>query len=223
MSRLRFITDEDFDVAASTLFESIAKANADGRSRVEKNVRDPFLLMALAAVLEADPEEIDGWDVARSVLQAASSAVGKFHQAMLGAMPGWANHDGLVDVVNEDARLAAEVKNKHNTMNTDNQHQVVGNVRSYLRSRRWGAAGRGYVVKILPKAPGLPPQELDDRIWEVDGRTFYGLASGEEDALDQVFEQLAERLPQLRGDAALPPEVAQSYSSLFRQVHVRGM
>lgn len=219
MARLKFIPDADFDAAAEDLIGRIASADVDKRARIDKNVRDPFTLLALAAALDADRAQLDRWDTARSLLQAASSAVGAFHQAVLGSMPGWENHDGLVDLVNRDRRLAAEVKNKHNTMNADARRQVIANLESFHRSRKWGATGRTYLVAVLPKAPGAEPKQLAERVWEVDGRWFYGFASGEEDAMDQVFVALTDRLGELAAPRRVTPEVARFCLQLFDRVH----
>lgn len=219
MPRLAFISDADFEVAAERLVTRIANAEDDNRERVDKNVRDPFTLLALAAALDADRADLDRMDSARSLIQAASAAVGAFHQEVLGGMPGWENHDGLVDLVNQDRRLAAEVKNKHNTMNADTRRQVIANLESFHRSRKWGATGRTYLVAILPKAPGAEPKQLAERVWEVDGRRFYGLASGEEDAMDQVFVALTDRLGELATPGRVAPDVVSFCLQLFDRVH----
>ena len=186
-------------------------------------MRDPFALLAQACVLGSDRDALDRLDGSRSLAQAIASAVGGFHQSVLGAMPGWTEQDGLVDLLNEDARIAAEVKNKHNTMNADTTKQVIDNISQFMRAKRWGASGRGYLVTILPKNPGHKPVSIGDRIERIDGRSFYAIASGVDDALDLVFTRLADRIHDHLSPSALDQvddDAVRFCRALFAQVHL---
>lgn len=221
--QLPFISDADFDAAIRTLISRIEEADHEVPVRLEKNVRDPFALLAQACVLGSDRDALDRLDGSRSLAQAIASAVGGFHQSVLGAMPGWTEQDGLVDLLNEDARIAAEVKNKHNTMNADTTKQVIDNISQFMRAKRWGASGRGYLVTILPKNPGHKPVSIGDRIERIDGRSFYAIASGVDDALDLVFTRLADRIHDHLSPSALDQvddDAVRFCRALFAQVHL---
>ena len=138
-------------------------------------------------------------------------------------MPGWTEQDGLVDLFNDDRRIAAEVKNKHNTTNADNTKQVINNISQFMRTKRWGASGRGYLVTILPRHPGHAPVTVGERIERIDGRRFYAIASGVDDALAQVFEQLADRIRDHLSPSTfdqVDDEAVQFCQDLFQQVHL---
>ena len=221
--QLPFISDADFDAAIGTLISRIGEADREIPARLEKNVRDPFALLAQACVLGGGVDDLNRLDGSRSLAQAIASAIGGFHQNVLGAMPGWTEQDGLVDLFNEDDRIAAEVKNKHNTMNADTTKQVLDNISQFLRAKRWGSSGRGYLVTILPRRPGQKPAAVGERIERVDGRTFYAIASGVDDALDLVFAQLANRMQDhLSPDMSdkLDTEAIRFCHDLFQQVHL---
>ena len=47
-----------------------------------------------------------------SAIQGASNAMGEFHQGILGAIPGWVDHDAGYDLENEGRNIIAQVKNK---------------------------------------------------------------------------------------------------------------
>ena len=86
--QLPFISDADFDDAIRTLISRIGGADSEVPARLEKNVRDPFALLAQACVLGSDVDDLNRLDGSRSLAQAIASAVGGFHQNVLGAMPG---------------------------------------------------------------------------------------------------------------------------------------
>ena len=221
--QLPFISDADFDAAIRTLISRIEEADDEVPARVKKNVRDPFALLAQACVLGSDRGALDRLDGSRSLAQAIASAVGGFHQSVLGAMPGWTEQDGLVDLFNEDRRIAAEVKNKHNTTNADNTRQVIDNIQQFMRTKRWGASGRGYLVTILPRRPGRAPTIVGERIERIDGRSFYAIASGVDDALDLVFTRLVDRIHGHLSPSALDQvddDAVQFCRDLFAQVHL---
>ena len=186
-------------------------------------MRDPFALLAQACVLGGGVDDLNRLDGSRSLAQAIASAIGGFHQSVLGAMPGWTEQDGLVDLFNDDDRIAAEVKNKHNTMNADTTKQVLDNISQFMRTKRWGSSGRGYLVTILPRRPGQKPTAVGERIERIDGRTFYAIASGVDDALDLVFTQLADRIQDHLSPSAsdqVDTEAVQFCRDLFQQVHL---
>ena len=223
MPRLSFIEDSAFDAAVLRLVTRVRDADSAAMARLERNVRDPFALMAQALLYDLDPKALDVLDSQRTLAQAISAAIGEFHQHVLGAMPGWENHDALVDLVNEERRIAAEVKNKHNTLNADNKRQVLDNIESFLRSRGGGTQWQGFFITIIPKKPGQEPKEVRTRVKEIDGRSFYELASGEADALDQVFHLLPERLVALGATPNGPSEaILEHCAQIFRQAHGEG-
>ncbi len=221
--QLPFISDADFDAAIGTLISRIEEADREVPTRLEKNVRDPFALLAQACVLGSDVDDLNRLDGSRSLAQAIASAVGGFHQNVLGAMQGWTEQDGLVDLFNEDTRIAAEVKNKHNTMNADTTKQVIDNISQFMRTKRWGASGRGYLVTILPKRPGHEPVSVGERIERIDGRRFYAIASGVDDALDLVFAQLVDQIQDHLSPSTfdqVDSDAVQFCRDLFAQVHL---
>lgn len=186
-------------------------------------MRDPFALLAQACVLGDDIESLNRLDGSRSLAQAIASATGGFHQSILGAMPGWTQQDGLVDLFNEEEQIAAEVKNKHNTTNADNTKQVIDNIYQFMRTKWWGQSGQGYLVTILPRRPGRKPVAVGERIERVDGRTFYAIASGVDDALDLVFTRLVDRIQDHLSPSRfdqVDSDAVQFCHDLFQQVHL---
>lgn len=65
-----------------------------------------------------------------------SSAVGHFHQKILGSVEGFINHNTGYDLECVDRKIIAEVKNKHNTMNEQNRDKVVGDLETALSQKQ---------------------------------------------------------------------------------------
>ena len=213
MARLSFISDEDFDAAIEVLVERVLKARRDAAPNLVKNVRDPIPLLVEACIFGHDIETLNEHDEERSLASGVASAVGNFHQRMLGAMPGWRMIDKGLDVANDDRKLVAEIKNKHNTMNSTAKERTITKVEDFLSRQRHADGWVGYVVMVVPKRPGLPPEEIGrprTPVFQIDGVQFYALASGVDDALYQVYHQIPDRIAQyLRAHS----------SDLFRDTH----
>ncbi len=100
-----------------------------------------------------------------------SNAVGDFHQEVLGSVEGFRNHDAGYDLECPDKQIVAEVKNKHNTMNAPNRKQVVDDLDTAVRQKTgsWVA----YLVVIVPGKPKRYRKKLTNRVYEIDGASFF--------------------------------------------------
>lgn len=202
MPLLQFISDENLYRATRKLVE----AAVSGKARVDRNpyrnVIDPFAALIGAANQKISTEEWMEQEKARQVEKAFSGALGDFHQDILGYMPGWVNagEGGSYDLRNDELRVIAEVKNKHNTMNARSALSVYDNLQRHLD---YGGDGvtKAYLVEVIPKTPrsyevpftpserGTPRPRRDDLV-KIDGNSFYALASGDENGLRKLYEAL---------------------------------
>ena len=66
--------------------------------------------------------------LASSAMSGISSAIGNFHQEIIGSIAGFENHDAGYDVECPSRQLLAEIKNKHNTMNSTTRDRVLDNL-----------------------------------------------------------------------------------------------
>lgn len=174
------------------LVERIERARTHALTRVSKNVEDPFLLLCVASTYGiTDVQQLKELGAFHSVSSAISSAIGEFHQGVLGSVGGFVNHDAGYDVENRERKILAEIKNKHNTMNASNRKSVVEDLQTTLRSRPGYC---GYLVTIIPKRKKRYEIDLGGRLFETDGASFYALATGEENALEQLYDMLEKRL-----------------------------
>jgi len=147
-------------------------------------------------------------------------------------MEGWTrlgNAPSRVDLTNKNLRIIAEVKNKFNTITGTRLPQALSTLTEQARTYRaeWGGDVTAYLVYIIPQKPaGITKlHKKVPRIGEVqiiDGARFYDLASGEEDALAQLFYVLPDVIASITGrytseDGAA--ELRKSFSNLYTRAY----
>lgn len=230
MPYLQFISDEDL-IKHTT---SLVNAALAGEQKVEKNpyknVIDPFSALVDAARQKILLSEWMDQEKSRQIQKSFQNAVGDFHQHILGSMPGWfdAGEGGNYDVISENKKIIAEVKNKYNTMNSGLQVQVYDKMAHWLD---YGKSGfTAYVVDIVPKSPKpycIPytpsergvKRQTRNNLLRIDGRSFYALASGIEDALDQLYlvlPAILEKILELsKGSLATTAEFRQLFEKAY--------
>ncbi len=188
-----WISPENLDQHVARLVRRVSEAAATAQARRTRNVVDPFSSLVVASTFSIqEHRELENVQKIESTLRGLSNALGEFHQNVLGSVQGWRNHDSGYDLECTSERAIAEVKNKHNTMNAANRREVEQELRTAVRQKRgdW----RAFLVQVIPRTPTRYCNDLGGNLFEVDGASFYALATGEDDALHDLFDQLAERL-----------------------------
>ena len=106
----------------------------------------------------------------------------------------------VVDLRCQSKKILAEVKNKWNTTKGNHKVRVYDDIKKLL-AKPQNKDFKGYYVAILSKAkinaPFAPsdnetstPRPVDENIIEVDGATFYDIATGEENSLKKLYQAL---------------------------------
>jgi len=192
LSSLQWISDADFDWCVDRLLQRINAAYANSAQRISDNVQDPFLLLCLAYLHGAKTKDaLLNMQKIASVSSGASSAIGRFHQNILGKVDGFIDHDAGYDLDSPSRKILAEIKNKHNTMNASNSMQVIDDLRTAIRMK---PGFTGYLVIMVPKKPQKYRKELAPQVYETDGTSFYELATGHATALKDLYGLVAMRL-----------------------------
>ncbi len=205
-----WIDSELLDQAIDNMLERANSALENARARLKANVIDPFQSLIIASTFGIkDENQLDKLQITNSVLGGISSAVGNFHQQILGSIPGWINHDAGYDIECEERRIVAEVKNKHNTMNKGARNDAVDGLRRAVQQKR-GKNWKAYLVIIVPKKPKRYQSTIEKNIFEIDGASFYELVTGHSDALHQLFDAVCSRV-------STTDELQLHCSALFRE------
>lgn len=191
-NRLSWIDDSALERSVSLLLKKAMDAKDKATTRIRSNVIDPFASLVLARTLDIDKADIlsdvQGLNSASSGI---SSAVGNFHQEILGSTNGFVNHDSGYDLECSERKIIAEVKNKHNTMNASNRDKVITELDTAIRQKAgtWVAC----LVVIVPKKPIRYKKKVANReVYEIDGSSFYELATGSGTALHDLYHAVSD-------------------------------
>ncbi len=193
-NKLAWISGEDLDVAISLIYNNAKKTIRESAKRRSKNVVDPFYSVLIASSFDLKTvRELNNFQDAGSALRGISNHLGEFHQTVLGSIDGWRNHDAGYDLECPEKKIIAEVKNKHNTMNSTNRRVVVAELDTAIRQKQgnWEA----YLVQIIPQKPKRSKNLiLGKSVYEIDGASFYELATGYPNAIHDLFDEFCKKM-----------------------------
>jgi len=221
-----YVEDEVIINEVTAVLRSIHSAFENIDETIYSNVVDPF-----SALFDASAQNIsfDAWmaqERSRQLQKTLQNSIGYLHEHIIGHVDGWENPaGGGYDLGNETQRIIAELKNKHNTMNSSSAEAVYTKMVSFLEGSKQGYIG--YVVTIIPKSatrfnraynPSVRgvsfPAREDLRI--VDGATFYEIATGDAEALKKLYKALPRVIKKVlkKTDADFNPEL-KKFDELF--------
>lgn len=183
------------------LKEGLAKTSL---KELQNNIIDPFTLLFETAFRNLS---LDDWlqsEIQRQAQKKLSNAIGDFHQKVLGACDGWEDlgngHESGVDIRKTDDTIYAEIKNKFNTISGSklpSAHQQLINLASKHQNRTV------YMVRIIANTSRTSIDEVwnrkgtsNERVRLISGDRFYALVTGEDNALQQLYQ----KLPAVIGD-----------------------
>jgi len=212
MPHLQFIEDNKLITHIQEVLNIIEAAATDAEKNLYNNAVDPF--SALFDCLRQNIS-LEAWleqEKVRQIQKTFQNSIGVFHQEVLGAVPGWESlgTGKVVDVINKDRKIIAEIKNKFNTTKGNHKVRIYDDFSSLLNSSHQGYTA--YYVEIIPKggkrydSPFTPSdnqnkkrREANEQIRVIDGYSFYKLATGQPDALYQLYEATLSIVKKLKG------------------------
>ncbi|WP_439273579.1 Eco47II family restriction endonuclease [Pseudochrobactrum sp. HB0163] len=207
MSKLAYISDQNLDAALKKLYDRAQAGLKRAKDDFDRNVIDPFsLIFEMDQFGIATPNDWVRFEERRQAQKNLVQAVGNFHQDILGSVEGWINtgHGGGVDLISEENRILAEVKNKHNTIKGSDRTGLYDSLADEVLPKNSKYHGyTAYYVEIIPKGekrfdkPFTPStrqtglqKPANDKIRTIDGASFYKLVTGRDHALKELFEVL---------------------------------
>lgn len=206
MSILSFISDEALTHAVKHLLATAAEAQKKATKDFSRNVIDPFALLFEMSGFHVDQDTWTVGEKRRQAQKTLQNQVGTFHQKILGAVDGWNDLEtgSVVDVVSTERKIIAEIKNKYNTVKGSDKVKVYDQLDTCVMTKGHQYKDfTAYYVEILPKSRArydkafVPPDNTKGKprsanplIRQIDGYSFYALATGVPDALEQLFTVL---------------------------------
>lgn len=192
-----FITDDHLLRCIENLYKSYIDAKKEfTKVKFYKNKVDTFKLTFDSKFNELSEEELIKLEMARQIDKSVNNAIGTFHEEVLGGIEGFSSGKlSGYDIKAEDSSLFAEIKNKHNTMNSSSAESAFQKLARFADDNR---KAKCYLVQILAKQSFLRKWEgiingkeySHSRVFIVSGDRFYGLLTGDENALYNLYKVL---------------------------------
>lgn len=169
---LGFMDSRKLYESVSTFVERVelSKSNVN----LQKNVIDPFAaLFESGLVVELNSRDWLTVERGRQIGKSLANAVGDLHQELIGHLPGWEStgkSGGVIDLIHEkpfgvnQTPVIAELKNKHNTMNSSTQNALHSRFQDSLKWPQFKGHS-AYLIEVIPKKRGF-----SDEPWAPSGR-----------------------------------------------------
>jgi hypothetical protein len=192
-----FITDKHLLTCIGGLHKSYIKAKKNiTKSNFYNNKVDTIKLTFDSKFNNINEESLIDAEILRQIDKSINNSIGTFHEQILGGIKGFevGNLSGF-DIKAKDDTLFADVKNKHNTMNSSSAEALFQKLARYADDCK---QAKCYWVQILAKNSfnehwkgEINGKEYShSRVYKVSGDQFYALLSGKKDALFQLYKTL---------------------------------
>jgi len=192
-----FITDEHLSKCIENLHQSYLRAkNKVSKKSFYANKVDTIKLAFDAKFNKLGEDELIRSEILRQIDKSTNNAIGTFHEQVLGGINGYeVGNRGGFDIRAADGSLFADIKNKHNTINSSSAEALFQKLARYADTYK---QAKCYWVQILAKASFDEPWEAEingreyghSRVFKISGDRFYALLSGQENALFQLYKAL---------------------------------
>ena len=194
---LSFISDEHLLSCIENLHNSYLKAKANvSKSKFYKNKIDTIKLTFDAKFNDLNEATLIKTEINRQIDKSINNSIGTFHEQILGGIKGFeiGNLSGF-DIKAADDTLFADIKNKHNTMNSSSAESLFQKLAKYADTYK---QAKCYWVQVLAKNSfnekwfgEINGKEYShSRVYKISGDQFYKLLSGKDNALFELYEVL---------------------------------
>jgi len=198
---LSFISDEHLLSCIENLHKSYLKAKANvSKKKFYKNKIDTIKLTFDAKFNNLDEEALIKTEINRQIDKSINNSIGTFHEEILDGIEGFemGNLSGF-DIKATDNTLFADIKNKHNTMNSSSAESLFQKLANYADTYK---KSKCYWVQVLAKNSfnekwygEINGKEYShSRVYKISGDQFYKLLSGKENALFELYQVLPQAI-----------------------------
>ena len=194
---VNFISDEHLLTCIENLHKSYLKAKKKiSKKNFYTNKVDTIKLTFDSKFNDINEDDLIQSEIRRQIDKSINNSIGTFHEQILGGIKGFevGNLSGF-DIKAEDNTLFADIKNKHNTMNSSSSEALFQKLARYADDYK---KAKCYWVQILAKGSFNEHWKGDingkeyshSRVFKISGDQFYALLSGQNDALFQLYSAL---------------------------------
>ncbi len=192
-----FISDDHFLKCVGNLHKAYLKAKKNiTKKSFYANKVDTIKLTFDSKFNNIDEESLIQAEILRQIDKSINNSIGTFHEQILGGISGYevGNLSGY-DIKALNNTLFADIKNKHNTMNSSSAESLFQKLAKYANENK---KAKCYWVQILAKnsfcelwSGEINGKEYShSRVYKISGDQFYALLSGNENAFLQLYKKL---------------------------------
>lgn len=192
-----FVSDEHFISCIDHLHASYLKAKAHiDKRKFYTNKIDTIKLIFDSQFNRWSEEATIEAEILRQIDKSINNSIGTFHEQLLGGISGFETGKlSGFDIKSTDDTLFADIKNKHNTMNSSAAESLFQKLAFYANTYK---KAKCYWVQILAKGSfcenwvgDINGKEYShSRVYKISGDQFYALLSGQADAFKQLYKAL---------------------------------
>jgi len=218
---LNYISDEHLLSCIKKLHHSYLKAKNDvTKAKFYKNKIDIIKLTFDTKFNDIDEEGLIESESLRQIDKSINNSIGTFHENILGGIEGYQSGKlSGYDIKSEDDTLFADIKNKHNTMNSSAAEALFQKLATYANNYK---KSKCYWVQILANSSFESPwsaiingkEYSHTRVLKISGDRFYSLLTGEDDALFQLYNVIPAATEEYLSTLTSTEEIAKN-SALF--------
>ncbi len=194
---VNFVSDEHLLKCIENLHASYVKAKGKiSKKKFYNNKIDTIKLTFDAKFNNMDEASIIETEILRQIDKSINNSIGTFHEQILGGIKGYelGNLSGF-DIKAENNTLFADIKNKHNTMNSSSAEALFQKLARYADDYK---QAKCYWVQILAKGSfnehwtgDINGKEYShSRVFKISGDQFYALLTGNDNALYDLYQAL---------------------------------
>ncbi len=194
---LSFVSDEHLLYCIGNLHKAYLKAkNNISKKNFYSNKVDTIKLTFDSGFNGIDEESLIQSEILRQIDKSINNSIGTFHEQVLAGITGFEGGKLIgYDIKAQDNTLFADIKNKHNTMNSGASEALFQKLARYANDYK---SAKCYWVQILAKGSfcelwrgDINGEEYShSRVYKISGDKFYALLSGHDDALFQLYKSL---------------------------------
>jgi hypothetical protein len=172
-----------------------AKKNLSKRNFYSNKV-DTIKMTFDAKFNVVDEENLVQSEILRQIDKSINNSIGTFHEQVLGGIRGFeAGNLSGYDIKAKNDSLFADIKNKHNTMNSSASEALFQKLARFADDYK---NAKCYWVQILAKSSFCELWKGDingkeyqhSRVYKISGDRFYALLSGQDNALLSLYQAL---------------------------------
>jgi len=194
---LSYISDNHLFSCIENLHSSYLKAKAGiSKKKFYKNKIDVIKLTFDSKFNNLDEETLIKTEINRQIDKSINNSIGTFHEEILGGIDGFemGKLSGF-DIKASDNTLFADIKNKHNTMNSSSAESLFQKLAHFADTYK---QAKCYWVQILATksfnqhwAGIINGKEYSHtRVFKISGDQFYQMLTGQEKALYNLYSVL---------------------------------